>query len=307
MSLNSKFRKLRERLSKNIKRNRHAKQTSRDLAITRQIFLNMFTEQLKEKERYNQPKSLIKHSYKIFSQNEEDGIIREIFNRIGTTNKTFVEFGCGDGLENNTLALLLEDWKGLWLEGSSRSVNNIKDHFSSVIDNGQLNVVEAFVTRENINNLINAGLDTKDEEIDLLVVDIDGNDAHIFSEINVINPRVVVIEYNARFHPPVLFSVDYNPNHAWQGDAYMGASLSFLEEVCGKKGYKLVGCDLSGTNAFFVREDLTQDLFLEPFTADKHYEPSRYFLVGQTSGTVANYTAVSKILSATESINKSRK
>ena len=112
MSLQSRYNKIRDRLSKNINRNRFAKQTSRDLAYTRQIILNMFLEQLKEKDRYKKPKSLIKHSYKIFSQNEEDGIINEIFNRIGTTNKTFVEFGCGNGLENNTLALLLASRKG---------------------------------------------------------------------------------------------------------------------------------------------------------------------------------------------------
>ena len=304
MSLQSRYNKIRDRLSKNINRNRFAKQTSRDLAYTRQIILNMFLEQLKEKDRYKRPKSLIKHSYKIFSQNEEDGIINEIFNRIGTTNKTFVEFGCGNGLENNTLALLLEDWKGLWIEGSSKHVNNIKEHFGSVIQNGQLNAMESFITRENINDLITKGLDSETKEIDLLVVDIDGNDAHVLSEINVIQPRVIVVEYNARFHPPVLFSVDYDANHVWQGDAYMGASLSYLVNVCHEKGYKLVGCDLSGTNAFFIREDLTQDLFLTPFTAENHYEPSRFFLVGKASAGTGSYTAVGKILSAAAAIHK---
>lgn len=304
MSLQSRYRKIRQRISKNINRNRFAKQTSRDLAYTRQIILSMCLEQLKEKDRYKEPKSLTKHSYKIFSQNEEDGIIKEIFNRIGTTNKTFVEFGCGDGLENNTLALLLEGWKGLWLEGSPKHASNIREHFDSVIQNGQLNIMESFITRENINELITKGLNTETKEIDLLVVDIDGNDAHVLAEINVIQPRVIVVEYNARFHPPVLFSVDYDANHVWQGDAYMGASLSYLENVCNEKGYKLVGCDLSGTNAFFVREDLTQDLFLTPFTAEKHYEPSRFFLVGKASAGTGNYTAVSKILSATAAINK---
>ena len=63
---------------------------------------------LREHRRYQDPKSLIPFGDKIYSQSDEDGIIREIFNRIGTTNKIFIEFGIGNGLENNSLALLFE-------------------------------------------------------------------------------------------------------------------------------------------------------------------------------------------------------
>ena len=82
-------------------------------------------ENLKKNHRYQDAKSLVPHGFKIYSQNDEDGIIREIFGRIGTTNKIFLELGIGDGLENNTLALLFEDWKWLWIEGLSRNANRI--------------------------------------------------------------------------------------------------------------------------------------------------------------------------------------
>ena len=55
--------------------------------------------------RYMEEKRLLRFGFKVYSQNEEDGIINEIFQRIGTTNKTFVEIGVGNGLENNTLHL----------------------------------------------------------------------------------------------------------------------------------------------------------------------------------------------------------
>jgi len=277
-SFTVKIRKTREKISKKIQKLKHTKLINRNTAMIRQIVVNMHNDELKKSQRYQNPKHLIQYGEKVYSQNEEDGIIKEIFNRIGTTNKLFIEFGIGDGLENNTLALLLTDWKGLWMDGSSRSINNIKDHFKCVIDNNRLTALEVFVTKENINELISANINEK--EIDLLSIDIDGNDATIFNEISVVNPRVVVIEYNSKFPPPIKFSVDYDPSHNWQGDDYMGASLSYLESCFTAKGYKLVGCDLLGTNAFFVRDDLVQDKFLEPYTVEQHYEPARYHLVG---------------------------
>ena len=121
-----KIRTLRKRVSTKIRNAKHAKFIHRNVEYMRRIGVNMYKDNLKSDERYQNPKRLSKHGKKLYSQNEEDGIILEIFNRIGTTNKTFVEFGIGDGLENNTLALLFQGWKGLWLEGSAKSVNNIK-------------------------------------------------------------------------------------------------------------------------------------------------------------------------------------
>jgi len=302
---NEKFRKLRNRLSKKIQKLKHTKQINRNIYIMRQIIVNMYNDNLKNDERFQDPKRLIKYGRKMFSQNEEDGIIKEIFNRIGTTNKTFVEFGIGDGLENNTLALLLDGWKGLWMDGSSRSINNINDHFKSVLNNGQLTAIDVYVTKENINTLISSNI--KENEIDLLSIDIDGNDATIFNEISVIKPRVVVIEYTAKFFPPVLFSVDYDANHIWQGDDYVGASLKYLENCFTEKGYKLVGCDLLGANAFFVRDDLVENKFKAPYTAEEHYEPARHHLVGNISGHATTYQSIAKILASCVKLNSENK
>ncbi len=244
--------------------------------------VHMSLERLRNRTRYQDEKCLILSGHKVYSQCDEDGIIREIFRRIGLTNKTFVEFGVGDGLENNTLALLFDGWRGLWIEGSERLADRIRDGLKNTIGCGRLQVSNNFVTRENINGLISTALGEK--EIDLLAIDIDGNDFHVFESITCINPRVVVIEYNAKFPPPMQYCMSYDEGHKWSGDDNFGASLKFLEEGFSKKGYCLVGCSLSGANAFFVREDLTADSFLEPYTAETHYEPARYFLGNLTSG-----------------------
>jgi len=79
--------------------------------------------------KYDDKKRLERYGFKVYSQNDEDGIIQEIFSRIGATSKTFVEFGVGNGLENNTLTLLLKGWNGLWIEGAEQYASQIKSRF----------------------------------------------------------------------------------------------------------------------------------------------------------------------------------
>jgi hypothetical protein len=64
----------------------------------------------------------------------------------------------------------------------------------------------------------------------------------------------------------------------WDGSMSFSASLKSLEKLGSSKGYALVGCDFRGVNAFFVRQDLLQDRFYEPFTAEEHFEEARYYL-----------------------------
>ncbi len=231
---------------------------------------------IKKEKQEKQPNSLLLYGYKIYSQSDEDGILDEIFKRIGVTNKIFIEFGVGDGLENNTLALLFQNWHGLWIDASHKNTNKILRGLKKTIAQGVLTVINSFITKDNINQLIASTI--KDKEIDLLSVDIDGNDFHIISAINCISPRVIVVEYNAKYPPPVEYCMDYNPNHKWDQTDCFGASLKFLEVNLAKINFVLVGCSVSGLNAFFIRKDLISEQFSGPFSAENHYEPPRYFL-----------------------------
>jgi hypothetical protein len=225
--------------------------------------------------RYADPKRLLRHGFKVYSQCDEDGIIQEIFKRIETTNRIFVEFGVESGIECNTVKLLLEGWRGLWLDGDDKNFVQITTRFKSFVDCGHLAVRRSFITAENINGLISHG--GLRGPIDLLSIDIDNNDYWVWKAIDVIEPRVVVIEYNATLRPPLSLVVPYNPQHRWGGSNYFGASLEALVKLGRSKGYRLVGCNFSGSNAFFVREELAQDWFLDPPTAEEHYEPPRYY------------------------------
>ena len=115
-------------------------------------------------------------------------------------------------------------------------------------------------------------------ELDLLSIDIDGNDYFVWEAITAIEPRVVVIEYNSKFPPPMRWTIRYDPAHEWDGSDQFGASLQSLADLGIRKGYRLVGCNITGTNAFFVRADLAGDHFVEPPDAATLYQPPRYSL-----------------------------
>jgi len=236
-------------------------------------------------EHLKDPIYLERYGYKVYSQNDEDGIIAEIFKRIGTSSKKFIEFGVQDGLESNGHFLLHKGWQGLWIEGSPDCCKQICDNFKNPIMENQLNVINAFINKDNINDLISASMNG---DIDLLSIDIDGNDYHVWKAIDCVNPRVVCIEYNAKFPPDFEYVMKYNKTHIWDGSDNHSASLKSLEILGNELGYQLVGTNMAGVNAFFVKKELAKDLFVLPATAEILYNPPRYssglkYIAGHTS------------------------
>lgn len=244
----------------------------------RSAFLEQFTQHLLNSARYRDPRRLAHYEHQVFSQGGEDGIIAEIFRRIGTTNRLFVEIGVGNGLQNNTTYLLLQGWRGLWIDGNGEAVDFIRHHFARQIDAGQLQVLHAFVTAENVSRLLHQS--EIPETFDFLSVDVDRNTYWIWRALQSYRPRVVCVEYNALFPPDIEWKVEYYPERMWNKSSYFGASLLAFERLGQELGYCLVGCTLSGINAFFVREDLCDERrFVAPFTAVNHYEPHRSYMI----------------------------
>jgi hypothetical protein len=234
------------------------------------------------KPRHSDPKRLLRYGFKAYSQSDEDGIIQEIFKRIGVVHRTFIEFGVETGIECNTAMLLVAGWRGLWIEAAKEDAAQIRRELASFLKDGALKLVESLVTAENVNTLFERAGFTG--EIDLLSIDIDYNDYWVWKAIDIIKPRVVVIEYNATLPPPLSLVVPYAPTTAWNGSNYFGASLEALARLGTSKDYRLVSCNISGVNAFFVRDDLCGDRFLEPATAEEHYEPARYHFTAMPAG-----------------------
>jgi len=221
-------------------------------------------------------KRLEPFGFKVYSQNDEDGIIQEIFDRLSIKQGRFCEIGVENGLECNSLFLIHKGWRGWWIEGNPNQNKPIQEKFGTLLANGRLQLLVDFVTAENINShFVECGLDK--EELDFLSIDIDGNDIYLLEAMN-IYPKVICIEYNAKFPPPLSKKPVYNPENRWQGTDYSGASLVAIDEIAQKKGYTLVATNITGVNAFFVRKDLVKNLFCSNNGAEYLYNPPRYWL-----------------------------
>lgn len=226
------------------------------------------------------PHRLEHYGRKVYSQSDEDGIIEEVFRRLGLNRDSgkFIEFGAANGVDgSNTLYLLCRGFSGLWIESSETNVQSIRERFQGHVENGRLQVVQSFLTAENIEDILLANLG-QDERIALLSIDVDGNDFWIWKAIKKIRPAVIVVEYNPTFPPPVSLVQEYKPDHVWGGTNYGGASIEALARLGRQKGYQLVGCNVTGVNAFFVRDDLVGEHFPYALTAANLYHPPRVYL-----------------------------
>lgn len=219
----------------------------------------------------NTPNNPALQGFKVYSQVDEDGIVEYLFARIGEGERTFVELGCGNGSENNTHYLALKGWKGVWVDGSEENINHIHQFIPA--NNNQLLVQRMFITRDNIAAAMRQWQARLGGKLDLLSLDIDGNDSIVLGEIlTVCEPRVLVLEYNGKYPPPLKLSVTYDPSHTWQRDDYFGSSLQvFADQLAGR--YQLVSCGVAGANAYFVRMDCA-----EVFTA---YTTSSLFMMAR--------------------------
>ena len=233
-------------------------------------------ESIKKNEFKRDKKNLIPYGFKVFSQTDEDGIINEIFKRIGITNKKFLEFGV-NASKNNTTFLLLNNWTGVWLEISTLKIIRIKNKYKIPLKNNSLRIYKKRITAENINKVIKS-VQLKGV-IDLFSIDIDGNELYLLNKLSQIRPRVIVVEYNSKFPPPFKKSIKYSPNFIWKYDDYLGSSLQLLVDNLKKKNYALVGCNISGVNAFFVKKELLKNKFPKDTSAKFHYQQFRVGLI----------------------------
>lgn len=208
-----------------------------------------------------------------YSGSTEDGILLYIFALIGTTNHLFVDIGAGGVGASNTANLVINHgWHGLQIDGNQEALRKAQSIYAKTpsVKHFPPKAVSAFVTTENINSIIQSN--GFNGVVDLVSIDIDGNDYWIWETLDCVQPRVVIAEYQPAIKAGHAWATPYDPkfnhrdyaiNQSSDDVIYAGASLSALNKLAKKKGYRLVGCNVHGFNAFFVKDNVGEDMLPE--------------------------------------------
>lgn len=195
--------------------------------------------------------NLSDYANNVTSQAGEDGIIKEIFKRLKIKKGVFCEFGALDGIMfSNSKELADKGWIGLYIEAGKeygKCVENFKD-------NPRITVLKEYVGEFNVmgknSKVQETSFDTIckkhfDQDIDFLVIDVDGGDYEIMRGIKKYQPKVLMIECNPFRHP-----LDEKYYGYVIGDVQ--ESLTVMNKLGEKMGYKML-CWTQ--NIFFIKEE----------------------------------------------------
>jgi len=244
-------------------------------------FIKIFFNKKTTEKYSNNLDNINNYEFRITSQNNEDGLIKFVFDTIEVKKINFIEIGF-DFFENNSLNLFKKSNKGLMIDGSFEKCFLLKYIIKIFYPFKNIKVVNSLVYKENINNLINTHF--LNDEIDLLSIDVDGIDYYLLEKIN-IKPKLICIEYNHWFGSEQSVTVPYDKNFIWKRDYYSGASLLALTKLAKTKNYHLIATDSSCTNAFFIHNDYKYKFeILDPvinFKKPIKYSKNDYFLASE--------------------------
>jgi hypothetical protein len=190
---------------------------------------------------------LEQYKHNVTSQRGEDGIISKIFEVLPKAGRWCVEVGAWDGKHfSNTWNLINnKNWSSVQIEGNKKRFAQLAPRYKS---NSNVTCVNRFVRFDGENTLDNILSQTNiPVEFDLLSIDVDGCDYHIFDSIKKYKPRVVVIEFNPTIPYDIIFIQEKNFNVSH------GSSIRAIVELGKNKGYELVA--IARGNAFFVRKE----------------------------------------------------
>ena len=181
------------------------------------------------------------------SQNGEDGIIKEILNRLNITSGYVCEFGAWDGVYlSNTFELIKRGFKSVLIEGDEGRFNDLlklsKDYPSitpicAYVDHvpGSENSLDNLLKKTDI-----------PVDFDVLSIDIDSFDYQVWDSLKNYKPKIVIIEINSHVD---IFASD----HIHTPGKFQGTGFHPMMALAVEKGYKMV---VYTGNLIFVREEL---------------------------------------------------
>lgn len=193
---------------------------------------------------------LQEHRRNVRSQSGEDGLFEKIFEIIGPGERFVVDFGAGDGenLSNSYNLVRNHDWSAVLIEPEPSRYAKLKRAYSFNRRVHAINDIVGFDEGDRLDAHLATATLSVPERFDLLSIDVDGCDVHIWRDIKGYRPRVVCIEFN-HFAPLDVYMVqprDLSLN--------IGSSLLATAEIGRELGYELVAT--TDMNAIFVDRDL---------------------------------------------------
>jgi hypothetical protein len=199
------------------------------------------------------------------SQFGEDGIIEKIFEIIGPGSKWCCEFGAWDGEHcSNTYNLIRnKGWSGVLFEGDGGKCRTLQQNYRDRSDVYCMNRLVGWEGPNALEKLLSETPIPKD--FDLLSIDIDGNDYHVWASLEKYRPRVVIVEFN----PCVPNNIEFI--QVADAKVHQGVSILSLTELAKEKGYELI-C-VNAENAFFI----VRELFPKMNIQDNSIEAIKYY------------------------------
>jgi hypothetical protein len=200
--------------------------------------------------------------FRVFSQADEDGILLFLLAATGASSHRFVDIGAGDCVTASNCANLAFNlgFHGLFVDAHEGRIAAGRELYARHPDTSAYppKTVHALVTPETVDTIVReAGLDG---EIDVLSIDVDGNDYWIWEALTAAAPAIVVIETHTEYRLHDVLAPYREPGASTTDDEPVGASPAAMTRLAQRLGYRLVGGNRFGFNAFYVRSELAQDV-----------------------------------------------
>jgi hypothetical protein len=202
--------------------------------------------------------------FRVLSQDDEDGILIFLLAVVGIGRRRFVDLGAGDCVMASNCANLALNlgFHGLFVDGDEARIQSGRAFYASSPDTSAFppRTTHAFLTRENVNDVIRSAGIVGD--IDVLSIDIDGNDYWIWEAIDCVTPKIVVIETHTEYRLHDVLA-PYRPDFRWddaRAGEPLGASPVAMTRLAERLGYRLVGGNRYGFNAFYLQSGVAEEL-----------------------------------------------
>lgn len=124
------------------------------------------------------------------SQFGEDGLIAATLEVVGIENKWCFEVGAADGLfYSNTKTLRDDDWHGVLIEADAKAFDKLRQHASA-----RVHCVHRSISPGNLDEVLAQW--SAPTDLDLGVIDIDGDDYEVWESMQTYRPRLMLVEFN---------------------------------------------------------------------------------------------------------------